>query len=52
MDPGDGGRSDREKVWHPPAWNSVDRLLAQLGMTPQMPLYRTIERDETLVNKC
>ena len=27
------------------------RLLAQLGITPQKPLYRAIERDETLVNK-
>ena len=33
------------------ARNSVGRLLAQLGITPQKPLYRAIERDETLVNK-
>ena len=31
------------------ARNSVGRLLAQLGITPQKPLYRAIERDETLV---
>lgn len=33
------------------AANSVGRLLAQLGITPQKPLYRAIERDETLVQK-
>src|ERR1022692_590817 len=33
------------------ARNSVGRLLAQLGITPQKPLYRAMERDETLVNK-
>ena len=33
------------------ARNSVGRLLAQLGITPQKPLYRATERDETLVNK-
>jgi transposase len=33
------------------ARNSVGRLLAQLGITPQKPLYRAIERDETLVQK-
>src|SRR4249920_1642581 len=33
------------------ARNSVGRLLAQLGITPQRPLYRAIERDETLVTK-
>jgi hypothetical protein len=29
----------------------VGRLLAQLGITPQKPLDRAIERDETLVHK-
>ena len=33
------------------AKNSVGRLLAQLGITPQKPLYRAIERDATLVQK-
>jgi transposase len=33
------------------AANSVGRLLAQLGITPQKPLYRAIERDEALVKK-
>ena len=31
--------------------NSVGRLLAQLGITPQKPLYRAIERDEALVKQ-
>ena len=31
------------------AANSVGRLLAQLGITPQKPLYRAMERDEALV---
>ncbi len=31
------------------AANSVGRLLAQLGITPQKPLYRALERDESLV---
>lgn len=30
---------------------SVGRLLAQLGITPQKPLHRAIERDEALVQK-
>jgi transposase len=33
------------------ARNSVGRLLAQLGITPQKPLYRAMERDETVVRK-
>ncbi len=33
------------------ARNSVGRLLAQLGITPQKPLYRACERDDTLVGK-
>src|SRR6516225_8516300 len=33
------------------ARNSVGRLLAQLGITPQKPLYRAIERDATLVQR-
>jgi transposase len=33
------------------AANSVGRLLAQLGITPQKPLHRAIERDEALVQK-
>ena len=33
------------------AGNSVGRLLAQLGITPQKPLYRATERDDTLVGK-
>jgi transposase len=33
------------------AKNSVGRLLAQLGITPQKPLYRAAERDEALVEK-
>jgi transposase len=33
------------------ARNSVGRLLVQLGITPQKPLYRALECDETLVNK-
>src|SRR5271169_2025766 len=33
------------------AANSVGRLFAQLGITAQKPLYRAIERDETLVRK-
>src|SRR3984885_13062459 len=33
------------------ARNSVGRLLARLGITPQKPLYRAIGRDETLVQK-
>src|ERR1700729_2631599 len=44
MDPRDGGGVDRAKVWH-------SSLLAQLGITAQKPLYRAMERDETLVHK-
>jgi transposase len=33
------------------AANSVDRLLAQLGITCQKPLHRAIERDEALVQQ-
>jgi transposase len=33
------------------AKNSVGRLLAQLGITPQKPLHQANERDETLVQK-
>src|SRR3990172_8506621 len=33
------------------AANSVGRLLAQLGITPQRPLHRAMERDESLVKK-
>jgi transposase len=33
------------------AANSVGRLLAQLGITPQKPLHRAMERDESLVRK-
>ena len=33
------------------ARNSVGRLLAQLGITPQKPLYRASQRDATLVGK-
>jgi transposase len=33
------------------ARNSVGRLLAQLGITPQKPLHRATERDDTLVGK-
>jgi len=33
------------------ARNSVGRLLAQLGITPQKPLYKAMERDEALVHK-
>lgn len=33
------------------ALNSVGRLLAQLGITPQKPLYQAVERDEALVQK-
>jgi transposase len=33
------------------ARNSVGRLLAQLGITAQKPLYRATERDDTLVGK-
>src|SRR5580704_1613574 len=33
------------------ARNSVGRLLAQLGITPQKPLYRASERDDTLVGR-
>src|SRR5450432_730611 len=33
------------------ARNSAGLLFAQLRITPQRPLYRAIERDETLVNK-
>ena len=33
------------------AANSVGRLLAQLGITPQKPLQRAIERNEALVEK-
>lgn len=33
------------------AVNSVGRLLAQLGITPQKPLHRAIERDDALVQK-
>src|ERR1700722_3165240 len=33
------------------AANSVGRLLAQLGITPQKPLHRAMERDEALVQK-
>jgi transposase len=33
------------------AANSVGRLLAQLGVTPQKPLYRAIECDDALVQK-
>jgi transposase len=33
------------------AANSVGRLLAQLGITPQKPLHRAIEQDATLVRK-
>jgi hypothetical protein len=31
------------------ATNSVGRLLAQLGITPQRPLYQALERDPSLV---
>jgi transposase len=34
------------------AINSVGRLLAQLGITPQRPLYHALERDPSLVKKC
>src|SRR5277367_841389 len=33
------------------AKNSVGRLLAQLGITAQKPLYRAMERDATLVQR-
>jgi transposase len=33
------------------ARNSVGRLLAQLGITPQKPLYHAPERDATLVQR-
>src|ERR1700720_3658432 len=33
------------------ATNSVGRLLAQLGITPQRPLYQALERDPLLVKK-
>jgi transposase len=33
------------------AANSVGRLLAQLGITPQKPLHRALEQDEALVQK-
>src|SRR5271169_4895372 len=33
------------------ATNSVGRLLAQLGITPQRPLYRALERDPSLIKK-
>src|ERR1700731_1986982 len=33
------------------AANSVGRLLAQLGITPQRPLHKAIERDDALVQK-
>jgi len=33
------------------ATNSVGRLLAQLGITPQRPLYQALERDPSLVKK-
>jgi transposase len=33
------------------AANSVGRLLAQLGITPQKPLYQALERDPSLVTK-
>src|SRR5215467_15532834 len=33
------------------AINSVGRLLAQLGITPQRPLYQALERDPSLVKK-
>jgi len=33
------------------AANSVGRLLAQLGITPQRPLYQALERDPSLVQK-
>ena len=33
------------------AANSVGRLLAQLGITPQRPLYQALERDPSLVMK-
>src|SRR6201987_1828758 len=33
------------------ATNSVGRLLAQLGITPQRPLYQALERDPALVKK-
>jgi hypothetical protein len=38
MDPGDGGGADRRKYGIRLARNSVGRLLAQLGITPQKPL--------------
>src|SRR5260221_6666226 len=31
---------------------SVDRLLAQLGITCQQPLHRALQRDEALVQQC
>jgi len=33
------------------ATNSVGRLLAQLGITPQRPLYQALERDPSLVKE-
>src|SRR3984893_2567815 len=33
------------------ATNSVGRLLAQLGITPQRPLYQALERNPSLVKK-
>src|ERR1039457_6199234 len=43
--------ADRRGGWGGFKAQAVGRLLAQLGITPQRPLYQALERDTSLVKK-